>query len=255
MKEEKLSINNLEVNYKIAGEGPAILVLHGWGGSSDSWREVLKILSGNYKVVVPDLPGFGKTPPPPRVWERKDYIDFILSFLESLKINTFFLVGHSFGGSLAVMLSKRCPERIKKIIFLDASGIKHKVNPKTMMIFWMARIGNAVFSPKHLRRFKDAARNLFYVFLRNRDYVKAKGIMRDTIKNVFAQDLLPELSGVKNQTLIVWGEIDRMVPLKYGRIFNEKIAGSVLKTLPKVGHSPHLEVPEELSRIISSFFK
>jgi len=255
MKEEKLSINNLEVNYKIAGEGPAILVLHGWGGSSDSWREVLRILSGNYKVVVPDLPGFGKTPPPPRVWERKDYIDFILSFLESLRIDTFFLVGHSFGGSLAVMLSKRCPERIKKIIFLDASGVKPKINPKTMIIFWMARIGNAVFSPKHLRRFKDAARNLFYIFLRNRDYVKAKGIMRETIKNVFAEDLLPELSDVKNQTLIVWGEIDRMVPLKYGRIFNEKIAGSVLKTLPKVGHSPHLEVPEELSRIISSFFK
>ncbi|GAI38906.1 unnamed protein product [marine sediment metagenome] len=67
--EKTLSINNLKVNYKIAGSGPVILVLHGWGSSSDSWVDVMEILSGRgYKVICPDFPGFGKSQPPIQPW-------------------------------------------------------------------------------------------------------------------------------------------------------------------------------------------
>jgi len=255
MAEEKININGLEINYKIAGQGPAILVLHGWGGSSDSWIEVQRILSKDYKVVVPDLPGFGRTPPPPQPWERKDYVDFVLSFLNDLEIESFFLVGHSFGGSISIMLSKRCPERIRRLILIDSAGIKPKPGLKTRIIFWIARIGNAVFSPRHLKRFRDTARNLLYIFLRNRDYVKANGIMKETIKNIFIEDLLPELSGINKETLIIWGGADRILPPKYGYIMKEKIKDSKLEILPKIGHSPHLEVPRKCSEIIMKFIK
>jgi len=255
MVEKKIIINGLEINYKIAGEGPAVLILHGWGGSSDSWVDVQRILAKDYKIVMPDLPGFGKTPPPPQPWDLNSYAGLILKFAQELGLERFFLLGHSFGGRISIKLASQYPEKIKKLILCDSAGIKPKPGLKTIIIFWLARIGNAIFTPRHLKRFKDAARNLFYLFLRNRDYVKANGVMKETIKNIFAEDSLPELSKINRQTLIVWGQIDRMVPLKYAYIFQEKINSSQLEVLPKIGHSPHLEVPQKLSEIIKRFFR
>ena len=256
VKEKKILINSLKVNYKIAGEGEPLLILHGWGGSSDSWLLVQKILAKlNFKVICPDLPGFGKTAPPAEPWGVKDYNDFLLNLIEKLEINNFFLLGHSFGGQISVRFASRYPERIKKLILCAPSAIRPKPGKKTRMIYLMARIGNTIFSPRHLRRLKDAARNLFYIFIRNRDYKRAEGVMRDTIRKVIKEDLLPELSKIQNKTLIVWGDIDKMVPVKYASIFRDNIPESRLEIFPKIGHSPHLEVPEKLAEIINNFFR
>lgn len=255
MAEEKININGLEINYKIAGQGPAILVLHGWGGSSDSWMETQKILSQEYRVVIPDLPGFGKSAPPANPWGVGDYMDFVLKFTQRLNLEKFFLIGHSFGGRISIKFTGKYPERVKSLILCDSAGIKPKPGLKTIIIFWLARTGNAVFTPRIFKRFKDSVRNLFYVLIRNRDYAKANGVMKETIKRVLSEDLLLELSDIKKKTLIVWGEVDRMVPLKYAYIFKEKIEGARLETLPKIGHSPHLEVPRKFSEIILKFIK
>ena len=255
MAEEKIIINGLEINYKIAGQGPAILVLHGWGGASDSWIEVQEILSQEYKVVIPDLPGFGKSVPSANPWDVGDYMDFVLKFTQKLNLEKFFLIGHSFGGRISIKFAGKYPERVKSLVLCDSAGIKPKPGLKTIMIFWLARIGNAVFTPRIFKRFKDSIRNLFYVLIRNRDYAKANGVMKETIKRVLSEDLLLELSEIKKKTLIVWGEIDRMVPLKYAYIFKEKIEGARLETLPKTGHSPHLETPRKFSEIILKFIK
>lgn len=262
MREEKILINNLRVNYKMAGSGPAILVLHGWGGSSDSWIPVQKILAEKgYQVLVPDFPGFGKSITPPESWGMEDYMQWLKSFIEEIRktheefSGSFYLIGHSFGGRVAIKFVTEYPDRIKRLILCDSAGIKPKPGLKTKMIFWLARIGNAVFTPKHLQRFKDSARNLFYIFLRNRDYVKANGTMRKTIKKVLDEDLLEDLSKIKTKTLIIWGSSDKMVPVKYAYIFKDKIANSKIEILPKIGHSPHLETPEKLSEIILNFIK
>ena len=256
MKEEKVLVNNLRINYKVAGEGEPLLILHGWGSSSDSWREVQKILAiRGYKVIVPDLPGFGKSITPPTAWNLKDYSNFVLSFTKKLEIPQFFILAHSFGGRIAIKFIKEHPERVKLLILCDSAGIKPKPAPKTRLIYLIAKIGNALFSKKHLVRFKDSARNSLYFFLRNRDYVKANGIMRESMKKIIEEDLLPELSQIKTKTLLVWGEKDKMVPLKYGYLFEENLPNSKLEILPKVGHSPHLEEPEKLAEIVFNFLK
>ena len=256
MTERNILINGLRVHYKIAGEGPAVLILHGWGGSSDSWLEVQRILADKgYKVICPDLPGFGQSITPPRPWNVKDYSNFVLNFTKQLGIEDFFLLGHSFGGRISIRFSIDHSEKIKKLIFCDSTGIKPKPGFKTRVIFGLAKIGNALFTPKILRRFKDAARNIFYLFLRHKDYVKANGTMKETIKRVLEEDLLTDLPKIKTKTLIVWGGADRMVPVKYAHIFNQEIKDSQLEILPKIGHSPHLEVPEVLSQKIKEFIE
>ncbi len=262
MREEKILVNNLRVNYKMAGSGPAILVLHGWGGSSDSWNRVQEILAKKgYQVLIPDFPGFGKSITPPESWGLEDYMEWLKSFIEEIRktcggfSEPFYLIGHSFGGRVAIKFVTKYPERIKRLILCDSAGIKPKLGLKTIIIFWLAKIGNAIFTPKHLQRFKDSARNLFYIFLRKRDYVKAKGTMKKTIRKVLDEDLLEDLSKIETKTLIVWGNADRMVPVKYAYIFKDKIANSEIEVLPKTGHSPHLENPEKLSEIILNFLK
>ncbi|MDD2696786.1 MAG: alpha/beta hydrolase [Candidatus Pacebacteria bacterium] len=256
MKEEEVYINGLKINYKVAGGGQPVLILHGWGGSSGSWLEVQGILSREgYKVIIPDFPGFGKSITPPKPWGIKEYTDLITEFTEKLKLDEFFLIGHSFGGRIAIRFSVEYPQKVKRLILCDSAGIKPKPGLKTLLIFWSARIGNAIFTPKHLQRFKDTARNFFYIFIRHKDYVKANGVMKETIKKVLDEDLLLDLSEIKNKTLIVWGGWDKMVPLKYAHVFNEKIENSKLEIMPKVGHSPHLENPKKLSEIILKFLK
>ena len=256
MPEEKILINGLKINYKIAGQGPAILILHGWGGSSDSWIQVQEILAREgFKIIVPDFPGFGKSKTPFEPWGVKEYSNFVLNLTKILELQNFFLLGHSFGGRVAIKFSVLYPEKIKSLILCDSAGIKQKWGIGEKLIFQISKIGNAIFTPTPLRRFKDKAKNLFYIFLRHRDYAKADGTMRETIKKVLTEDLLKDLPQIKIRTLIIWGESDKLVPVKYAHIFKEKIENSELKILPKIGHSPHLEVPEKLAEIIINFLR
>jgi pimeloyl-ACP methyl ester carboxylesterase len=254
--EEKIIINGLEANVKKKGDGNPLLILHGWGGSSDSWVEMINLLAEKgYRIICPDFPGFGKSRPPFNPWTIDDYVNWTISLINLLGLRDFVLVGHSFGGRISIRLGADYPEIMREIILCDSAGIKPGKGPKTYLIYIIAKIGNALFTSRILRRFKDGVRNLFYSLIRSRDYIKANGVMKETIKNVLERDLLPDLDRIRNRTLIVWGEKDMMVPLKYARVFNERIKGSRLVTLPKIGHSPHLEVPERLVEIIIQFLQ
>jgi len=156
---------------------------------------------------------------------------------------------------VAIKFAVNYPEKLNGLILCASAGIKPRPSFKTKIIFYLAKIGNAVFTPKRLARFKDGARNLFYIFLRRKDYVKASGTMKEVIKRVLDEDLFFELPKIRTKTLIVWGEADKMVPLRYGHIFRENIKNSELVILSKVGHSPHLETPRRLAEIVSEYLK
>ncbi len=255
MEENEIVINEIKVNYKIEGTGEPLVILHGWGGSSNSWLKVIEKLKKDFKIVCPDLPGFGKSEPPKSIWGLKEYANWLKEFVEKLKLEKFFLLGHSFGGRIAIKFSTFWPEKIKKLILCNSAGIKQKKNFKEKIIFSLALLGNAIFSPKILQRFKDKAQNLFYLFIRNLDYAKANKTMKEVMKKVIEEDILPHLPLLKAETLIVWGEKDNILPLDHAFIFREKIPNSEIKILPKTFHSPHLENPEVLAQIISQFLK
>ncbi|MBZ9571996.1 alpha/beta hydrolase [Patescibacteria group bacterium] len=257
MTEEKvILINNLKVNFKIEGEGEPLLILHGWGGSSDSWIEVRKILANQgFLVICLDLPGFGKSISPPIPWTVRDYSDFLLNFIKNLKLEKIILMGHSFGGRITIKFARLYPEKLKNLILCASAGIKHSFNTRQKIFFNLARLGNFLFSKGFLKRFKDSARNIFYLFLRQRDYQKVKGVMKETFKKVVAEDLLPELSQIKTKTLIIWGERDKSVPLEDAYLMKERIPHSILEIIPKAPHTPNLEVPEKLAEIITHFLR
>ncbi len=250
-QENKALIKGVETNYKIIGQGRAVLILHGWGSSPDSWNTVQEILSGQgLRVISPDFPGFGKSETPESAWNLDDYLAWTVEFIDFLKLDKLIIIGHSFGGRVAIKLSAKYPEKVEKLILCGAAGIKPKLTVKQKLVLGTAKAGNFFFSNRLL---KNAARKIFYTFLSHKDYVKANPIMKEIMKKVLAEDLFPILSQINAETLLIWGEKDKMVPLKYGRIMEREIKDAKLKIISGAGHSVYKEVPEKTASIISEF--
>ena len=93
----KTDINGISVNYIDKGSGDAVLLLQGWGTSVDLYSAVIDLMAGKYRVLAPDMPGFGATPEPPAPWHVDDYADFVLAFCEKLGITSCIIIAHSFG--------------------------------------------------------------------------------------------------------------------------------------------------------------
>ena len=244
MIEKKAIIKNLEINYKILGEGRPLLILHGWGSRSDNWQRVGELLAEKgIKVIIPDLPGFGKSDRSKKVWSLDDYCDFVQEFIKNLGLEKFSLLGHSFGGSLSIKLSLRFPEKIDRLYLVSAACFRRK-SIKKRILFVIAKIFK-IFS------FIPFLRKAFYKFIvRKSDYSYTDGIMREIYLKVIKQDLSDILEKIKVPTNIIWGEKDNITPLKQARIVNQKIKNSKLIVIPGADHDINTKYPEKLAKAI-----
>lgn len=233
-----------------------ILILHGWGSNSGRWQRVKELLEKKgIEVLALDLPGFGIIPSPLKPWGRDDYINWILQKVKEKNWEKFNLLGHSFGGGLAVKMAAENPNLIEKLILCAPAIIKRK-SIKTYLFYWLAFLGRRIFSLPGLKIFYPQAQKLVYKLAGTKDYYVADGIMKETMKKIAKEeDLEMILERIKTPTLILWGKKDDVLPLKDAYRIKEKIKRSQLKVLPGARHSPHREAPEELSKILVSFLQ
>lgn len=256
MEEKTVLIKGKKATFKVAGNGQPILILHGWGASSSSWEKVQEILAYNdYKVFCPDLPGFGETPPPDIAWGVSDYVDWVLEFAKSQNLDSFILIGHSFGGRISIKFANYYPEKVKSLILCDSAGLKIQPSIKRRIVLIFVGFFKLIFGISFLSGLKNEMKDLFYFTISNTDYAKANKVMKEVMKRVIGEDLFKYLKGIKAKTLIVWGKKDKLVPVEHAYVFKDEIKNSQLEIIPKVGHSPHLKVPEKLSNIILDFLK
>ncbi len=232
-----------------------LLILHGWGSNSLRWQRVKELLEEKgIKVLVLDLPGFGITPSPPRPWGKDDYINWILQKTKEKNWAKFNLLGHSFGGGLAVKMATENPEVIEKLILCAPAIIKRK-SIKTYLFYGIASLGKKIFSLLDLKGFYPLGQKLIYKLAGTRDYYLADGIMKETMKKIGKEDLEGLLEKIKIPTLILWGKKDDVLPIKDAYRIKEKIRDSELKIISGVKHSPHREAPEELVENILNFLQ
>src|SRR3989344_3222224 len=116
-------VEGLLTNYEVVGGGDRkLLILHGWGGSLGDWRRVASDLGTGYKIVLVDLPGFGHTQRPGEVWGVDEYAGWVTSFLDKLKIKRTAVLGHSFGGRVAIaMAAGKYKKKAERLILVDAA--------------------------------------------------------------------------------------------------------------------------------------
>lgn len=262
--ESTILIDNIEVAYRTKGEGKPLFVLHGWGSSYRSWVAVQdKIAAEGFRVIVPDLPGFGKTPAPVLAWSVSDYREFVQKFIhaclsgrQALLPNSdekFFLLGHSFGGRVAVSYAALYGEELQGLILCDAAGMFRHNKEKVAAFLFLTEIGNVIFAVPFLGFARNTVRDVWYRLTHERDYYRATGTMRETFKKVIEENLAGNLPSIHTPTLILWGEKDEATPLQDAHIIHGGIQGSTLEVLKGAGHPINLERPDEVAHFAVNF--
>ncbi len=234
---------------------PTIILMHGWSGSSKSLVGLQNSLSQKgFEVYNVDLPGFGGTELPPNPYYIDDYIDAILSFIEEQKITKPFLVGHSFGGKIALKIAATRPQLVRGIIAIGASGVEPKNSTKKKVLAQIAKAGKSAEKIPLLGLFAKPARKLFYKMLvREKDYYNS-GALRETFVNIVNEHLDNLFPKINIPTLLIWGEQDKVTPLWMGQRMAELIPGAKLEVVPLNRHELPKVQPEIVSEIIYNQF-
>ena len=238
-------------------EKPTILILHGWGASSLSWRRVKELLDNlGFLTITPDLPGFGQEPEPAKIWNLDNYVEWVNQFCLKNNLENFILFGHSFGGRLAIKFAVKYPEKIKKLILFSAAGVTPRPKARLSLLRLFSKAANIILSLPVLSLLKKPLRKGLYGLLGNRDYYFLSSIiMLETFKKVIEEDLSFLLSGISVPAFIVWGEKDLLTPVQDAKLMNKEILGSALKIIPNGSHYLHTREPEKLVEAIRDFLK
>jgi pimeloyl-ACP methyl ester carboxylesterase len=253
LKENKININGIDLYYKTAGEGKPFLILHGWGASSFSWIRVIDEMAGKgFKLVIPDLPGFGKTEVPDTVWGVDEYANLIVELIKELRISDFYLLGHSFGGGIALKIATEKSVKPLKIIFCDAAIVREeRLNLRQRISKILTLTGAKVIS-KDSRAYTFFEK-LAYKLAGTSDYYRANPLMKKVFKKVVGEDLSHLLPKVNMPCLIIWGEDDQVTPVEDGVLFQQVIDDSELKIIKRARHNPYKTDPVEVSESIIKF--
>jgi pimeloyl-ACP methyl ester carboxylesterase len=223
---------------------PTVLALHGWRRTHHDFAPVFGVGgAGVPGAVAPDLFGFGATPPPPEPWGTEEYARQLLPLLDEpgLLADRIVLVGHSFGGRVAVRLCGLAPDRIDRLVLtgvplLDRAGRRSK----PAVAYRVAR------RLHHLGLLGESRLEALRTRYGSADYRAAQGVMRGVFVKVLAETYADELAGIGCPVQLVWGETDGEVPLEVAVRARELFPSATLLTLPGVGHLTPTEAPAAL---------
>ncbi|MDP3735041.1 MAG: alpha/beta hydrolase [bacterium] len=247
----KIIVNNIATDYLDEGTGAVMLMLHGWKDTLQTFDQLVPLLAKGRRIVRLDLPGFGGTEPPPGTWGVGDYACFVRDFIFKLNINVDVLVGHSFGGRVALKGLGEGALSARRLVLIASAGVAKKKTLRNYFFAVLAKLGRAATLVPPLSFARLALRGKLYQFLGS-DYFEA-GSLSDTFRAVVREDLSSAARQVHIPTLLIWGREDAITPLCEGERLVSLIPGSTLKVFPAAGHFVHREKPGEVAAAINGF--
>lgn len=243
------------VYYEDVGEGKPILLLHGWGGSSESFLPLLRDLSANHRVIAPDFPGQGKSPEPPEPWSVTEYAEMIRGFCDALDIRGCDILAHSFGGRVALYLAATWPDYAGKLLLTGCAGIPPVKTKKQDVRRTAYRLLSRLASPKFFgEALSGRMREALVQKFGSADYKALTPSMRKTFNHILAQDLSWTLPQIQSPTLLVWGEDDTATPLWMGKKMEREIPDAALIPFPNAGHFAYLDCYAKFLPIAREYF-
>ncbi len=234
-------------------------MLHGWGGSWQSWGPIIERLKGKFTIYTLDLPGFGLSPLP-RPYGLIDYVADLALFFQREGITKPILVGHSFGGQIAAKMAIENGQLLSGLGLVDAAAVRD--NSGTMKAnIAVAQVGKKLIKLSPLASFYDQLRRTYYsirgIGITNSDYVKAgsKPFLAETLAKIMREDLTDGLKKINIPTLIYWGEKDHpdYTPLAHAHVVHHAIKNSKLVVVPGGSHFSHLDDQETFCKELETF--
>jgi len=272
---QHVSIHGHDVGFRRAGDGPALLLIHGIAGSSQTWEPVIGALAEDHTVLAPDLIGHGASAKPPGDYSLGAQASAMRDFLSVQGIERATVVGQSFGGGVAMQFAYQYPDHCDRLVLVGSGGLGREVS-------WLLRLlavpgveyvlpvlfpafvrdrGNDLMGFLHragLRHARGAEMWKAYASLTEAENRKAfvttlRGVVDPGGQSVSAMDRL--YLAARIPTLIVWGDHDKIIPVSHARAAHEAIAGSRLEVIEGAGHFPHVEAPERFVTVLRDFLE
>lgn len=233
-------IKNIKVNYSQYGEGDDIVLLHGWGQNIEMMKPLGDNFSDRYRVTIIDLPGFGLSEEPDYAYTIFDYTDAVHELLSKLKIDKPIMMGHSFGGRIAIVYASRYD--VDKLVLFgspcvrsESKSVKQNILKAFNKIKFLSPL--ASFAKKHIG---------------SEDYRNASPMMREILVKTVNQDLSDCATEIKCPTILIWGENDQAVSVEEAKELEKLIKDSALIVLPGT-HYCYLENLNQVVNIIYNF--
>jgi len=246
-------VDQLMTNYQLSGKGRLVLLLHGWGDSLATWKDLQKELTEFFQVLALDLPGFGNTETPKEVWDLDNYASFVAGLLTKLGFNQpYAVIGHSNGGALAIRAASLGKLQPKKMVLLASAGVRTNNRIKRFILKIIAKTGNAAtfWLPERYRR---ALRKSLYG-VAGSDMLMVPQL-QDTFKKTVRQDVQGDAAAISVPTLLIYADGDDAVPLADGKQYQSLIKSSKLEVIARAGHFIHQDQPEQVYHLIKEFLQ
>ncbi|MBU6951195.1 alpha/beta fold hydrolase [Hahella sp. HN01] len=256
--QNQVSAGKINTAYLSAGEGAPVICLHGAGAGAVTWYPSLGALSQHFHVIAPDIVGYGESDKPDAPYDRPYFSAWLQDFMAALAIPKAHIVGLSQGGAIALQFALDCPDKVDKLVLVDAAalGARPSLRPMVGMI-WLnsfpSALANRFFTPSLL--FDTGKRDP------NHAHYSIEVLKRPGGKNPFTQGrgaavaALPEeaLRGIHNETLIIWGEQDQLFAIEHGEAAARLMPNAKLHRIPRAGHLPLMDQPALFNQALLDF--
>ncbi len=236
-----IKIGNVKVNYIQYGEGKDVILLHGWGQNIVMMKPLGDNLCDKFRVTIIDFPGFGESDEPIEAWTISDYAQMLEKLVKELGIKKPIVIGHSFGGRVAIRYSADNP--IEKLILFGSPCIrKNQELPLSVKIL------------KKLKKlpFLDKFGEFMKKYIGSRDYKAASPIMRKILVNTVNEDLSAYAKRIEEPTLLIWGAYDTEAPIEEAKELEKIMIDAGLIILPGT-HYAYLENLQQVVNILREF--
>jgi pimeloyl-ACP methyl ester carboxylesterase len=251
-----IDIDGMKVHYRIEGDGKPIVLIHGTGSCLQTWDIWTDSLKKNFKVIRVDMPGFGLTGPrPDKDYSIQSYVDFLNKFMTNIHVDTFVIAGNSLGGQIAWNYAHTFPQKISKMILIDAAGFMDKNNGSKSLVFSLAKekwIANSLKKLDTKLMVNNTLKEVYFDDSKINEQTKQMYYdmsMRTGNRQAFIDrvqtiktDISKDLSVLQIPTLILWGNEDVLINVAMVDSF-KVISDNKIIIYDKVGHSPQEEIP------------
>ena len=258
--EKSIKIDGNKIRYITEGSSDRnLLLIHGLGASAERWEGVIPQFAKDYRVIVPDLIGFGLSDKP-MIDYTTDYLsEFVSKFLAKIDVGPISIIGSSLGGQIAVDYSHNNTNDVEKLVLVSPSGIMKHTTP-ALDAYIMAALyptnDSASYAFQVMSGRKDIDEKTINGFVERMKLPNAKMAFMSTLLGLKDADIITtKLESINSPTLIVWGENDPVIPVKYAESFVSGINDCRFVKMLGCGHTPYVEKPEKFFDIVSEFLK
>ncbi len=238
----EIKVQNVNINYIQYGKGKDILLLHGWGQNIEMMKPLGDNFADKYRITILDFPGFGRSEEPKESWDIEKYNSMLEEFVKKVGVKKPIVIGHSFGGRVAIRFSARNP--IEKLVLFGSPCIRIEEN-LSLTVKFLKKL-------KTLPGMNDIGEYMKQ-YIGSRDYKAASPIMRQTLVDVVNEDLSKYAREIEEPTLLIWGDHDTEAPVNEAKELEKIMIDAALILLPGT-HYAYLENLPRVVSILDNFF-